>query len=417
MAGRKPWYASHGRFLQKACTYFFTMQMLILGAGYAGLRAAVDLDRLLRARGRGDTVTLVDQFPYHQLLQVLHKAAADAIDRSEIVYELAPLLSKGGVRFVEGRIARINPAGREVDLADGRALAYDRLVIALGAETAYYGVPGAREHTLPLRSLDDATRIRDHVGAAYLAAARAADPQERRTLMTTAIVGGGFTGCQLAGELAAWADDLCAATGAPRGEVRIALLDRNPELLKQFGPWATSEAEQVLDQLGVSIYLNTPVEAVEPRALRVAGNKLLRAATLVWAGGIQGPALLAEAGLPVDGAGRVLVDRYLRVRDQALIFAIGDCAAIPNGADGATVPATASYAMRQGAHMAETLLAEVEGAAPRAYEPLTLGELVSLGPNYALGNPLGVPITGYPALLMKKGVEQYYRATLEGPLA
>ncbi|HMQ32194.1 MAG TPA: NAD(P)/FAD-dependent oxidoreductase [Chloroflexaceae bacterium] len=392
------------------------MQILILGAGYAGLRTAIDLDRLLRSRGHADEVTLVDQFSYHQLVQLLHQAATAAIYSREASYELAPLLSKGDVRFVAGRVAAIAPLGRQVRLADGTALGYDRLVIALGAETAYNDVPGAREHTMPLRTLEHATRIRDHVVRSFEAAARASDPAEQRVLMTTAIVGGGYTGCQLAGELAAWADDLCAATGAPRGEVRIALLDRSAELLKQFGPWATREAEQVLDALGVSVYLNTVVEAVEPRALRVAGDRVLRAATLVWAGGVQGPDLLREAGLPTDAAGRVLVDRYLRVRDQALIFAAGDCAAVPDGANGATVPATASYAMRQGSHLAETLLAEVEGSAPRAYEPLKLGELVSLGPHYAVGNPLGVPVTGYPALLLKKGVEQYYRATIEGPL-
>jgi NADH dehydrogenase len=157
------------------------------------------------------------------------------------------------------------------------------------------------------------------------------------------------------------------------------------------------------------------VEAVEPGLLRVSGGRVLRAGTIVWAGGIQAPAMLREAGLPVDSCGRALVDRYLRVIDQALIFAAGDCAAIPDGPAG-FVPATASYAMRQGAHLAETLLAEVMGAPPRAYEPLKLGELVSLGPRFAVGNPLGVPLVGYPAMLLKKGVESYYRSTIEGPL-
>lgn len=392
------------------------MQILILGAGYAGLRAALDLDRLLRTRQLAAEVTLVDQHPYHQLVQLLHQAATAAIYSRQAIYELAPLLSESGVRFVEGAVAAIEPLARQVRLADGRALAYDRLVIALGAETAYNDVPGAREHSLPLRSYAQALALRSHLVACFEAAAKTSDSQEQRVLLTTAIVGGGYTGCQLAGELAAWADELCNETGAPRGEVRIALLDRSPELLKQFGPWATREAEAVLDSLGVSVYLNTAVEAVEPRALRVAGGRILRAATIVWSGGVRGPALLRAAGLPVDQAGRVLVDRYLRVHDQALIFAAGDCAAVPEGSNGATVPATASYAMRQGGHLAETLLAEIEGDAPRAYEPLKLGELVSLGPHHAVGNPLGVPITGYPALLLKKGVEQYYRATIEGPL-
>lgn len=391
------------------------MKILILGAGYAGLRAALDLDDRLRARGRADEVTLVDEHPYHQVVQVLHQTAA-AHDAADAIYELAPLLRDTAIRYVQGRVAAIRPLERSVALADGQALPYDRLLIAIGAETAYGGVPGAREHSLPLRTYEHAIALRDHLFAQYSAAATAADPREQRTLMTTAIVGGGYTGCQLAGELAAWADELCAQTGAPRREVRIALLDRSPLLLRQFGEWATREAERVLDELGVSVYLGTAVSAVEPRLLRTVDGRVLRAATIVWAGGVKAPDLLREAGLPVDGAGRALVDRYLRVREQALIFAAGDCAAIPDGPDGATVPATASYAMRQGAHLAESLLAEAEGAAPRSYEALKLGELVSLGPNYAVGDPLGVPVVGYPALLLKKGVETYYRSTIEGPL-
>lgn len=392
------------------------MHIVILGAGYAGLRAALDLDRMLHEHGRTDTdqVTLVDQHSYHQLIQEIHLVAAAAIPPEAAIYDLNRLLRQRSITFVQGRVRSIEPLQRTVTLEDGRRLSYQRLAITLGAEIAYGDVPGAREHTLPLHTLPQALRVRDHIIKQFEAAARATDPREQRILLTTAIVGGGYTGCQFAGELAAWVDDLCAQTGAPRREVRIALLERTSLLLTQFGEWATRIAERVLDEQGVSVYLNTAVEAVEPCLLRVAGGRVLRAGTIVWAGGIQGPPLLRESGLPVDAMGRVVVDRYLRVRGQALIFAAGDCAAIPFGYNGGTVPATASFAMRQGAHLAETLLAECEGRPPRTYEPLPLGELVSLGPNYAIGNPLGMPITGYPALLMKKGVEQYYRAKIEG---
>lgn len=393
------------------------MQILILGAGYAGIRVAFDLDRLLREHGYSDQVTLVDQNPYHQLVQVIHRTATAGIETHESIYELQPLLRERSIRFVQAGARAIMPLERTVQLDNGATLSYDRLVITLGAETAYGHVPGAREHSFPLHTYEHALHLRDHLIDQFEAAAKTSDPREQRILLTTAIVGGGYTGCQFAGELAAWADDLCAQTGAPRHEVRIALIEHESLLLKQFGEWATREAERVLDAQGVSVYLNTDVEAVEPQLLRVAGNRVLRAGTIVWAGGIQGPAILRESGLAVDAAGRVRVDRYLRVHDQALIFAAGDCAAIPDGSNGATVAATASNAMRQGAHLAETLLAEVQGQPPRSYEPLRLGEMVSLGPHYALGNPLGVPITGYPALLMKKGIEQYYRTTIEGPLA
>jgi NADH dehydrogenase len=390
------------------------MKILILGAGYAGLRAALDLDRLLR--GRSDTqLTLVDQYPYHQLVQLLHLTASAGIHSREAIYDLDRLLQKRAISFVQGAVAQMLPADQAVLLSDGQRLPYDRLIIALGAETNYHGVPGAREHSLPLRTYPQALALRDHLIDQFRAAGQTTDPTERRILMTTAIVGGGYTGGQFAGELAQWADNLAEQSNVPRGEARIALLERSGSLFKQFGAWASKDALSRLDRLGVSVYLNTGVTAVEPRLLRVSDGRILRAATIVWAAGIQGPALLATSGLPVNAQGRVQVDRYLRVHNSATIFALGDCAVIPDPALGpeATVPATASYAMRQGSHIAESIAAELAGNAPRAYEPLHLGEVASLGHDYAIGNPLGVPVTGYAALALKKGIEQYYRATIE----
>lgn len=392
--------------------YAIGMQIIILGAGYAGLRTALDLDQMLRERGRDDKVVLVDQFSYHQIVQILHLTATDRSPQEKAIYELAPLLRKTSVEFVQGHVKLVVPDQHEVQFDDGRVLTYDRLVLALGAETDFRDVPGAREHTLPLRTYQHAVRLRDHLIAQFEAAARTDDPVEQRILLTTAVVGGGYTGCQLSGELAGWVSELCQRTGAPRGQARIALLHRNPRLLEHFERSSSLEAARVLDQLGVSIYLDTSVTSVEPRLLRVNDGRILRAATLVWAGGIRAPALLANSGFVVDEIGRVLVDRYMRVHDQALVFAMGDCAAIPDGS-GSVVPSTASYAMRQGEHMAETLLAEVMGRAPRSYEPLKLGELVSLGPKDAVGSPLGLPARGYPLILLKKGIEQYYRASIE----
>ncbi len=387
------------------------MRIVILGAGYAGLRTALDLARLRRAYGLEITIQVVDQNPYHQLVQLLNLTATAGINDQKSIYQLDTLFRGREVERIEGRVEAIHPLERRVVLNTGQTLEYDRLVLALGSETAFQ-VPGAREYTLPLRTFSDALKLRKHLIEQFTRAASITDPTELRITMTTAIVGGGYTGCELAGELAAWADDLCRQTGAPRKEVRIALIEREDHLLPHLGTWASNEAVRRLERLGVNIFLQTPVVQVEPQRLRFADGRLLRAGTIVWGAGVRAPALLAEAGFPTDRLGRVLVDRYLRVQGHATVFAIGDCAAVPDGRGG-TLPPTASYAMRQGEHLAEVLAAEARGEAPRAYEPVELGEVVSLGPNDAVGNPLGVPITGYPALMLKRGIEEYYRATIE----
>jgi NADH dehydrogenase len=178
-----------------------------------------------------------------------------------------------------------------------------------------------------------------------------------------------------------------------------------------FGDWANKEATEVLSQHLVSIYHTMVVERVEDRALFVSGDRVLRTATIVWAAGIRAPAILAESGLPTDERGCVLVDRYLRVEGYPSIFAAGDCAHIPDRIGG-QIPATASYAMRQGEHLARSLMAELEGNPPRAYQPLRLGLVVSLGPEYAVGDPLGMPISGAVASMLKRSIEQWYLTTL-----
>jgi NADH dehydrogenase len=312
-----------------------------------------------------------------------------------------------------GRVTRILARDRQVLFADGLAMPYDRLVITLGGTTNFAGVPGAAEHGWPLRSYDEALRLRDHIRACFQRAAQTDDPRARQTLLTFVIVGGGFTGVQLAGELAAWARTLCHNTGIPCNAVRVALLERNTLLLQQFGQWATQEAERVLDARGVSVHLNTAVERVDPHAVHLAENRVIYTATTVWAGGVRAPALLAESGLTTDAIGRLMVDRYLRASEPeaAPIFAAGDCAHIPDYYGG-SIPATASYAMRQGEHLASALWDDIRGIAPSTYLPLRLGELVSLGPGEAVGNPLGVTASGMPVALLKEGVDKWYLTTL-----
>lgn len=395
------------------------MEILILGAGYAGVRTAIELDRLLEYRQTTATITLIDRHLYHQHLSLLHMAATGGAPEQTVAVSLDWILRRRNVRFQQGEVQRIAPLQRHVVLQDGLILPYDRLVIALGAETSYGAVPGAREHTFPLHSYSAAMRLYHQIKNSFAEAAATTDPVAKQTLLTFIIVGGGFTGVQLAGELAHWSAELCRHYGLARHDVQIALIERSDALLKQFGDWASGEAERVLRRRGVDVLLETSVAAIDGQQLRATRtvdghDQQLRfaAATIVWAGGIRAPEIIAQAGLPVDRGGRVLVDRYLRVQEQAAIFGLGDCAVVPD-TRGGTVLATASYAMRQGEHLARVLLAEIEGRAPSPYVPLHLGLLVSLGPGEGVGNPIGVPLCGLPISLLKQGVEAWYLTTLE----
>jgi NADH dehydrogenase len=389
------------------------MHILILGAGYAGLHTALNLSKRLECRDHLAQITLVERNLYHQHVVLLHLLAAGGQDTSEVTISLDWILRRRAVRLHQGEVTNIDLAEQQVLLNDGLALHYDKLVVALGAQTNDAGIPGVAEHTWPLRTFNQAIRLRDHIRSRFREATHTTDPEARRHLLTFAIVGGGFTGVQLAGELAAWVRDLCDETSIPRREVRVALLERTDTLLQQFGAWATDEAKRVLGGRGISIHLNTTVERVSEQAVHIAGGKYIRTGTVIWVAGIRAPAMLAEAGITTDRLGRIVADRYLRSvgPDTKRIFAAGDCASIPDEWD-TPVPATASYALRQGEYLADTLWAEITGREPRPYQPQRLGQLVSLGPGEAVGNPLGAKIDGLPAALMKQAVEKWYLTTL-----
>jgi NADH:ubiquinone reductase (H+-translocating) len=311
-------------------------------------------------------------------------------------------------------VQAIDLDGGTVRLDDATQLGYDRLLISLGGTTGYNGVPGAREHTLPLRTYREAQALQAHLVAQYQQARALDDPKERRRALTVVVVGGGYTGIQLAGELGVYLPELATRLGLDPGDVRVALLDRNEALLPQMGTWANDEAERALNAQGVALYLRTSVEAVEPGALLLDGKRRLRAGTMVWAGGVVAPALLADAGLPTAAGGRVVVDRWLRADQRVgrIVYAAGDCALVRDGA-GQVVPGNASYALRQGEYLARQVAAELQGEPPQPYAPLKLGEVVSLGPGRAVGNPFGVAVNGLPAVLLKRGIEAWYLATLE----
>lgn len=388
------------------------MHVVIVGAGYAGLRTAIDLDRLRKVH-RLDSLqlTLIDRLPYHQVMQVLHQTAmaAEAPERSR--YELRELLGRRAIRCIEAALTTLDPVGQRMTLSTGETISYDRLVLALGAETAYGAVPGASDHTFALRSVADAEHLLTHVRAQYRRAAAASDATEQRIALTFAIVGGGYTGVQVAGELAHQSAMFAREAGLAQNETRIALLDRGPFLLRQMGEWAGRDAQRTLDRMGVDVLLNTAISSVEAKKIHLVGHRVLRAGTIIWAAGIRPPTLLQTSGLPTDAAGRVIVDTFLRVKGQSTLYAMGDCAAVPDGTS--LTPATASYAMRQGAQLAEIIAAELRGSTPEPYTALHLGELVSIGPDYAVGVAMGVPVTGPAAHVLKKGIEQYYRSTIE----
>ncbi|MBA3532252.1 MAG: NAD(P)/FAD-dependent oxidoreductase [Ardenticatenales bacterium] len=387
------------------------MHILILGAGYAGLRAALDLAEAKRAGELGEvTVTLVDRNDYHQVITWLHEVAAASVAPDKARIPLEQLLGAGGVAFHQATVRGIAPREQRVLLADSEALSYDRLVVALGSITAWPPIEGLREHALPMRWWDEAVRLREAVLHNFALAAEMEDEAERKRLLTLVVAGGGYTGCQLAGEMAHWVPELADHFGLSLLELTLRQIEARERLMPGWDERLADKAERILRRKGVQILLNSPLERLDAQTMTLKGKNPMPYGLLIWAGGVQAPPLLKDSGFTTGVQGRAEVDAYLRAKEYPDVFVIGDASLWMEGDK--PLPGTASHALRQGEYVARMIRRQIQGKGLADYEPTNLGLMVSLGGSDGVGIALGIPLSGVTAGILKEGIESWYLSTI-----
>lgn len=396
------------------------MRVVIAGAGYAGLTVAL---RLARNEFPGQIV-LVNAGPFHQLLTQMHRVAAGAVAADQALLRLQSLLRWHDVEIVEGKVAELRPGERRVLLEDGRELAYDRLVVALGSQLETFGVPGVREYALSVQPVDAALRTQQYI-TARLYDATFLSGEERAAALRFVVVGGGLTGVELAGELADRLPQEAARRGLRPEEVDIIIMEAGPRLLPSLDERTVERAAAILERKRVAVRLETPVAAVYgvesaydegAGGVVTADGRQVPARTVVWAAGVRGHGLVEKA-LAADQQGRAYVDEYLRARDYPDVYVVGDCArAVPSGSSRPAAP-TAQNAVNQAQVVAANLLEEAQkgdAAVLRPYEAKPLGTFVSIGQGAAVGElSLGdvwkPRLSGLSAYAFKWAAEQRYR--------
>ena len=406
------------------------MHIIILGAGYAGLRAALDLAKAKRKGQLGAaSITLVDRNDYHQVVTWLHNIAAAAIEPKMARIPLKKLLplhnpanlrggrgGAGGITFQQATVEGIAPNEQRVILKDGTtgtparfSLVYDRLVVALGSETVWPPIMGLRDHALPMRWWKEAVAIRKTIEDNFALAAKTKDA-ERKRLATIVVIGGGYTGCQLAGELTHWLPELADKYGISLFDLTLRQIEAKARLMSGWDERLAYKAEQILRRKGVQILLNSPVERIDDKTVKIQGKKPIPYGTIIWAGGVKAPAMLKTSGFSTGAQGRVEVDQFLRAKGFPNIYMIGDNSLWMDGDQ--PLPATASHALRQGAYVARMLRRDLDAQTLINYEPTKLGLVVALGGNDGVGTALGVPLSGIAAGILKEGIETWYLSTI-----
>ena len=371
-------------------------RILILGSGFAGVEAARYLDRTAAKRADVE-VTLVSRDNFSLFTPMLHEVVASDLEPPDICNPLRKLLRR--VTVVTGEIRTINLAARRVTISYGirelkRELPFDYLVLALGSETSFLGIPGVAEHALGIKTLRDAAILRAGVIAMLEAASVEPDPGRRKRMLTFVVVGGGFAGVETVGAINDLARESLKHYGGidPR-EVRVFLIHGGPVILPELGDALGVYAQEKLRKRQVEIKLKTRVTAYADGAVHCDDGEAVAADMLVWAGGVSPSAILKDTPFDLQ-RGRVVVDSTLEVPRFAGVWAVGDCAAIIDPTSKNPYPPTARHALREGRRAAKNICARLNGERATPFVYKAPGQLAAIGRRTGVARIFGLKFSG-----------------------
>lgn len=380
-------------------------RVVIIGGGFAGLTAA----RALKHAPVG--VTLIDTNNHQVFQPLLYQVATAGLEAADVGYPLRTALHRqrnAEVLMVEA--TAIDADARTVELATGRTLAYDFLVVATGTRTSYFGHSDWREHAPGLKSLRDALGIRYTVLSAFEQAEQARDDEERRALLTFVVVGGGPTGVELAGAIAELARHTLKRdfTHIDTTTSSVLLVEGGDSLLPSYPPKLRKKAREQLESLGVRVRTGALVDDIDDEGVTI-GKERIEARTVLWAAGVRGSELVKTLGVPLDKEGKVKVTHTLNAPGYSNVFVLGDLVALEQ--DGTPLPGLAPMAMQCGRHAARAIRRRIWKMPPLPFRYRNKGQVATIGRSRAVARlPGNIELSGTLAWLGYLGIHLFYLA-------
>ena len=375
-----------------------TKRILILGGGFAGLYVAMQLEKTI-ARDPGVEVTLINRENFFLFTPMLHEVAASDLELTTIVNPVRKMLKR--VNFFVGDVKSIDLSGKQVVVSHGfdrhhHSFTYDHLVIGLGSTTNFYGMPELEERALTMKSLSDAIRLRNHL-IEDLEEADSECVVEKNALLTFVVAGGGFAGVETVAALNDFVRDVLPSyKHLKEGMLRVVLVHPDAPILPELGNKLGAYAQKKLSERGVEIRVKTKVSAVSSRGIELSDGTTVETNTLVWTAGVSPSPILQELACKKDH-GRLVVDQFMEIVGWPGVWALGDCAAVPDPSTGEPYPTTAQHALRQGKVLAKNITAEIRGKLKKPFVFSTLGRLASIGKRSGVANILGINFSGFIA--------------------
>lgn len=386
----------------------FGKRIVILGAGYGGLTAAIELQRKLKKNEA--EITLINNRPDHCIATWLHKAAAGTVDPSYCHVDVHSLLDSQKVKFVQARVECVLFKQNKVLLNNNTSLTYDYLIVSLGSEPETFGIKGLKEHSWVINHVDKAKQLNEHIETMFIKYRRFSDKSH---YLHFVVGGAGFTGIQFIGELTDAISAYCKKYGIEQKKVKITSVEAGPTILRGLDSSLISYALAALEKKHVKFRIGTAIKECGPGYVLLSSGEKLKAGTVVWTGGVRGNKIIEKSGFSTK-RGCAAVDETLRVVGQDHIFMIGDVSLFINRETNRPYPPTAQIAIQQGRLSASNVIATIRNQPLKSFQPIIRGTLVSLGSEDAVGDVFRHRLRGRKVLGMKWLVDVYYLFSIGG---
>ncbi|NEO11708.1 MULTISPECIES: NAD(P)/FAD-dependent oxidoreductase [unclassified Moorena] len=386
-------------------------KIVIIGAGFAGLRAVKNLARV------NAEVLLIDRNNYHTFVPLLYQVATGFIPPESVAYPLRKFLRHApNTSFLKAEVLEIDFAAKLVK-TDQKNINYDYLIIATGSQTKFLGVDGAPKYTYPLQTLDDAVALRDRILSNCEQAISCTDEERRKQLLTFTIVGGGATGVELAGALIELITDTLAKDYRELDlkEVKVILIHSGNRLLADFPDHLGDYTEQALCRRGVQIHFNTRVSSVMPGAIELEEGSIIETGTIIWAVGVKANLPVESDKLATARKDQVCVRSTLQLLEHPEVYAVGDVAYVKQ--DDKPLLGIAPEALQQGTAVASNLKRQFGGLSLKPFNYFNKGTAAIIARNAGVAYLFGrISLKGWLAWLLWLGIHLYYLPGLSNRL-
>ncbi|AHN20241.1 NAD(P)/FAD-dependent oxidoreductase [Lysinibacillus sphaericus] len=373
-------------------------EIVILGAGYAGVLTALTARKYLSADEA--KITVVNQFPTHQIITELHRLAGGTIAEGAVALPLKKIFKGLDIDLQIAKVTKFNVDTKKVDLDTGYTLSYDTLVVSLGSQTGFFGIPGLEENSMVLKSVNDANKINRHIEDRIKAYAQSKDEADA----TIVIGGGGLTGVELVGEIVDNFPKIAAQHGVNFADLKIKLVEAGPKILPVLPDVLIERATESLTKRGVEFITGTPVTGVDGNVISLKDRESIVANTFIWTGGVAALPIVAESGLAAD-RGKATINEFLQSTSHEDVFVIGDASvALPADGGRPLYAPTAQVAWQMGECAGYNLFAQYKNQEMKTFSAVNSGTLASLGRKDAVATigASNTQLKGLPATLMKE---------------